>query len=298
MCSSDLGVAADTVTNVLLHELGHAIDQRLNAGVDSALEEGRAFVEAIQGQPITDVAQTQNDSGLVNVDGTQVAVEFAATGAVASTTLGATTNSTLLNAATASAIAVTVTYNGLVNNGADILIGAYNGSTLIGWTIYNRSTNLDAGANTATATIALTFNLGQFNQEFSSNGLTLVAYQGTSGAGTGTANDTTPATTSGTSSTAVPFAVNTTTAPSAAQSFPTTGGGTATWSNVTLDLTAPGAPSITSVTDNVGSITGGLTSGGRTDDTNLTVRVSLGSTNAVAGDTVQLYNGEIGRAHV
>ena len=116
-------------------------------------------------------------------------------------------------------------------------------------------------------------------------------FRSTSGAGTGTANDTTPATTSGTSSTAVPFAVNTTTAPSAAQSFPTTGGGTATWSNVTLDLTAPGAPSITSVTDNVGSITGGLTSGGRTDDTNLTVRVSLGSTNAVAGDTVQLYNG-------
>ena len=60
---------------------------------------------------------------------------------------------------------------------------------------------------------------------------------------------------------------------------------------VTVDTTAPNAPSITSVTDDVGTITGALTTGGRTDDTNLTVKVSLTSTNAVAGDTIQLYNG-------
>ena len=59
----------------------------------------------------------------------------------------------------------------------------------------------------------------------------------------------------------------------------------------TVDTVAPSAPSITSVTDDVGSITGALTTGGRTDDTNLTVRVSLTSTGAVAGD-------KIGRAHV
>jgi hypothetical protein len=58
---------------------------------------------------------------------------------------------------------------------------------------------------------------------------------------------------------------------------------------VTVDTTSPNAPSITSVTDDVGGITGPLTSGGRTDDTNLTVRVSLAGTNAVAGDTVQLH---------
>jgi len=58
----------------------------------------------------------------------------------------------------------------------------------------------------------------------------------------------------------------------------------------TIDTTAPNAPTITSVTDDVGSITGPLTSGGSTDDTNLTVRVSLSGTNALAGDTIQLYN--------
>ena len=52
----------------------------------------------------------------------------------------------------------------------------------------------------------------------------------------------------------------------------------------------PSTPTITSVTDNIGSITGILTSGGRTDDTDLTVRVSLSGTNPVAGDTIQLYD--------
>ena len=62
--------------------------------------------------------------------------------------------------------------------------------------------------------------------------------------------------------------------------------------SVTVDTTATNAPTITSVTDNVGSITGTLTSGGRTDDTNLTVTVTLPTTGtlAVAGDTIQLYN--------
>ena len=58
----------------------------------------------------------------------------------------------------------------------------------------------------------------------------------------------------------------------------------------TIDTTAPVAPSITSVTDNVGPITGALTTGGRSNDTDLTVRVSLLSSNAVAGDTIRLYN--------
>ncbi|WP_162944043.1 MULTISPECIES: VCBS domain-containing protein [unclassified Rhizobium] len=51
------------------------------------------------------------------------------------------------------------------------------------------------------------------------------------------------------------------------------------------------APSISRVTDNVGSIQGSLADGAVTDDTNLGVRVSLTGTGAVNGDTVQLYNG-------
>src|SRR5206468_1900571 len=59
----------------------------------------------------------------------------------------------------------------------------------------------------------------------------------------------------------------------------------------TVDTTAPSAASITSVSDDVAPSTGTLTSGGSTNDTDLTVKVSLTGTNAVAGDTIQLYNG-------
>src|SRR5207253_10108038 len=51
------------------------------------------------------------------------------------------------------------------------------------------------------------------------------------------------------------------------------------------------APTITSVTDDVAPATGTLTSGGSTNDTDLTVQMSLTGTGAVAGDTVQLYDG-------
>ncbi|WP_315828496.1 beta strand repeat-containing protein [Bradyrhizobium sp. SZCCHNG3015] len=60
---------------------------------------------------------------------------------------------------------------------------------------------------------------------------------------------------------------------------------------VTESGTAPSAPSIASVTDNVAPVTGPLSSGGSTNDTDLTVRLSLSGTNAVAGDSIQLYNG-------
>ena len=65
----------------------------------------------------------------------------------------------------------------------------------------------------------------------------------------------------------------------------------ATSGNVTLDIAAPSTPAITSVTDDVGTVTGALANGARTNDTNLTVNVSLAGTGAVAGNTIRLYNG-------
>jgi hypothetical protein len=65
-----------------------------------------------------------------------------------------------------------------------------------------------------------------------------------------------------------------------------------------VDTLAPGTPSISTVTDDVPTLidgeevgTGDLTSGVSTNDTNLTVTVSLAGTGAVAGDTIRLYNG-------
>ena len=60
---------------------------------------------------------------------------------------------------------------------------------------------------------------------------------------------------------------------------------------VTEDTTAPTAPTISAVTDDVGPVTGALANGASTDDSDLTVRVSVSGTGAVAGDTIQLYDG-------
>jgi hypothetical protein len=60
---------------------------------------------------------------------------------------------------------------------------------------------------------------------------------------------------------------------------------------VTVDESAPGAPLITSVTDDVGPVTGLLSVGASTDDPNLTMSVSLAGTGVAVGDSVQLYDG-------
>jgi hypothetical protein len=61
--------------------------------------------------------------------------------------------------------------------------------------------------------------------------------------------------------------------------------------SLTEDQTLPTALTITSVTDDVSPITQALSSGASTNDNNLRVRCSLTDTGAVAGDTIQLYNG-------
>jgi VCBS repeat-containing protein len=69
---------------------------------------------------------------------------------------------------------------------------------------------------------------------------------------------------------------------------------TITISGTNDDATPPNAPVIVSVTDNVAPLTGTFTTSGvATNDTDLTVKVTLPTTGslAVAGDTVQLYNG-------
>jgi len=60
---------------------------------------------------------------------------------------------------------------------------------------------------------------------------------------------------------------------------------------VTIDTAAPSAPTITAVADDVAPVTGAVANNGFTNDADLAVKVSLGGTGAVAGDTVQLYNG-------
>jgi hypothetical protein len=57
------------------------------------------------------------------------------------------------------------------------------------------------------------------------------------------------------------------------------------------DTLAPNAPSILLAEDNVGPDTGNLSSGATTDDRRPVLRIGLTGTNAVAGDSVQIFSG-------
>jgi len=75
--------SADDIAAVLLEEIGHGIDQRLNPGLDSAGDEGELFSDVVRSIQLSDselaAIESEDDHGLLTVDGTGVAVEFAST---------------------------------------------------------------------------------------------------------------------------------------------------------------------------------------------------------------------------
>jgi hypothetical protein len=77
------GVRPDEISRVLLEELGHAIDQRLNPGSDAPGDEGALFSAHIA-TPSMSVEQlvtlsSREDQGLIQVEGRAVPVEFSGT---------------------------------------------------------------------------------------------------------------------------------------------------------------------------------------------------------------------------
>jgi Ca2+-binding RTX toxin-like protein len=83
---------AEAITSVLLEEIGHRIDQRLNGGLDSAGDEGEIFSRLVNGENLSASVlaglKSQNDHGVMNFRGGSIAVENAA---------GVTINGTLGN---------------------------------------------------------------------------------------------------------------------------------------------------------------------------------------------------------
>jgi Ca2+-binding RTX toxin-like protein len=84
------------VTALILEEVGHRIDQLLNGGVDSAGDEGEIFSRLVSGESLATATlaglKSQNDHGVITVNGLQVAVEnqnyFGENGAVGDTIFG------------------------------------------------------------------------------------------------------------------------------------------------------------------------------------------------------------------
>ncbi|MEI8267677.1 MAG: cadherin-like domain-containing protein, partial [Betaproteobacteria bacterium] len=77
------GPPAQDISRVLLEELGHAIDQRLNPGADTPGDEGAVFSARLTAQDMSAVQwaalSTREDQGLIQVEGRAVAVEFSGT---------------------------------------------------------------------------------------------------------------------------------------------------------------------------------------------------------------------------
>ena len=70
------------IINVLLEEIGHDFDHLINDGADSPGDEGAIFANLVSGRNLSAAEQAailkENDSGTLNLDGQDVAVEFAA----------------------------------------------------------------------------------------------------------------------------------------------------------------------------------------------------------------------------
>jgi hypothetical protein len=68
------------LTSALLEEYGHALDQRLNAGIDSPGDEGQLFASQVTGVTLTAeqraVIDAENDNAVLTIEGMQVGVEL------------------------------------------------------------------------------------------------------------------------------------------------------------------------------------------------------------------------------
>ncbi len=74
--------SAPQIEAVLLEELGHAIDHRLNGSIDSPGDQGARFSALIRGLTPSAASASENNQRLISVNGSAVRVEAAAPGSI------------------------------------------------------------------------------------------------------------------------------------------------------------------------------------------------------------------------
>jgi len=129
------GASASDVEGVLLEEIGHAIDQRLNNGRDSAGDEGERFSALIRGLTPAASAASENDQRRISIAGTPVSIEAAAVASIHISAIGNGTGGFVIHGQAAGdqsggtvAAAGDVNGDGLV----DLLMGVPRGTPAAG----------------------------------------------------------------------------------------------------------------------------------------------------------------------
>ncbi len=129
------GATSAEVEAVLLEEIGHALDQRLNPGRDRTGDEGERFSALIRGVTPDPAAAKENDHRWISLGGTPVAIEAAVVASVHLSTIAAGTGGFVINGQAAGDLsgerlvgAGDVNGDGL----ADLLIGVPQGDPAAG----------------------------------------------------------------------------------------------------------------------------------------------------------------------
>ena len=150
----NMGFGSDFVSKVLLEEVGHALDQRLNSGRDSLGDEGQLFVGRLTGADIgrADFA-TDNDRTVLDIEGQLIAVEMATDNDAAPTLA---INDVAVNEAAGTAT-FTVTRSGATGAAASVNYATSNDSAIAGsdYIAANGTLNFAAGETTKTITITI-----------------------------------------------------------------------------------------------------------------------------------------------
>ena len=122
--------SAPQIEAVLLEELGHALDHRLNGSHDSPGDEGERFSALIRGLTPSAASASENDQRWIEVNGTAVRIEAAAPGAIDLSDIAGGTGGFVITGQAGENSGFSVSRAGDVNGDGleDLIIGAPTGN--------------------------------------------------------------------------------------------------------------------------------------------------------------------------
>jgi hypothetical protein len=122
--------SAPQIEAVLLEELGHALDLRLNGSQDSPGDEGERFSALIRGLTPSASTASENDQRWIQVDGAALLIEAAAPGSIDLSDIAGGTGGFVITGQAGENSGYSVSRAGDVNGDglADVIIGAFSGN--------------------------------------------------------------------------------------------------------------------------------------------------------------------------